>query len=134
MESPEYKTLAQCYPTLVSCVQQSPDDITVQLRPSGILTQPDIEYLRDHYIANDEKAIRLLDTVLDQVKIDPQVYHSFIAALKSAGPWTRTVVSRLEQTYASLIQSPIADVHPTEEPGESLVVVFLIFVHLLVQF
>ena len=134
MDSPEYKTLAKWYPTLVSCVQQSPDDITLHLRPSGILAQHGIEYLRHPYISDVEKAIRLLDIVLDQVKIDPQVYHSFIAALKDVGPWTGDVVSKLEHTYVSVMQSPVADVHSTEEPSESLVVVFLIFVHILVQF
>ena len=72
--------------------------------------------------------------MLNRVQIDPLVYHTFIAALKKAGSWTKTAVSELEHTYASLIQSPIADVHSTEEPGESLVVVFLICVHLLVEF
>ena len=134
MESPEYKTLVQWYPTLVSCVQQSPDDITLHLRSSGLLAQHDIEYLRHPYISDGDKARRLLDIVLNQVKIDPQVYHSFIAALEASGPWTREVVSRLERTYDSVMQSPTADVYSTEEPGESLVVVFLIFVHLLVQF
>ena len=134
MASPEYRTLEQCYLTLVSCVQQSPHDIAVHLRPSGILAPRDIQYLRNPVIEDNEKAQRLLNTVLNQVNTDPQVYHTFIAALKNVGLWTRTAVSELEHTYASWMQSPTADVHSTEEPGESLVVVFLICVHLLVWF
>ena len=134
MASPEYRTLVQCYPTLVSCVQQSPDDIAVHLIPSGILAPHDMMYLRNYSISDYEKARQLLHIVLNRVRIDPQVYHTFVAALKKAGSWTKTAVSELEHTHASLMQSPSADVHPTEEPGESLVVVFLICVHLLVEF
>ena len=70
-----------------------------------------------------------------RVKTDPQVYHTFIAALKDVGPWTGDVVSKLEHTYVSVMQLPVADVHSTEEPGESLVdVFFFLFVHILVRF
>ena len=131
MDSPEYKTLVQCYPTLVSCVQQSPNDISLNLIPSGILTQHDIEYLRDRSISIDKKARRLLNIVLNRVQIDPQVYHTFIAALENAGSWTRKAVADLEQTYVSLIQSPVADVPSTEEPGESFVFEFLILEHII---
>ena len=62
--------------------------------------------------------------MLNQVQFDPQVYHTFITALKNSGLWTRPLVSKLKHTYASWMQSPTADVHSTEEPGESLVVVF----------
>ena len=134
MDSPEYKTLMQHYPALIYCVQQSPNDIAAHLMPSRILTLRDMQYLSNHFIVDDEKASRLLDIVLKQVQNDPQVYHTFIAALKSAGPWTRKAVSDLEQTYVSVMQSPIADVPSTEKPGESFVFELLIFEHMFVLF
>ena len=133
MNTPEYKALTQCYPVLISCVKQSPNDIADHLIPSGILKPRDIVYLRYNSISGDEKARRLLHIVLIQVETDPQVFYTFIAALKNAGPWTRVVVSRLERTV-SWIQSPVADVQSKEQPGENLVLVFLIFVHILVRF
>ena len=124
MDSPEYKTLVQCYPTLVSCIGQSPNDIAVQLIPSGILAPRDVQYLSNPSIADDEKARRLLGIVVNQINTDPQVYYTFIAALKDAGDWTRTLVSLLERAHARWMQSSNADVHSTEELGESLAVVF----------
>ena len=87
--------------------------LCMHLISSGILAQRDKQYLSNHFIVDDEKARRLLDIVLEQEQNDPQVYHTFIAALKDAGDWTRSVVSRLEQTYVSLIQSPVTDVPST---------------------
>ena len=124
MDSPEYKTLTLCSPTLLSCIRKAPFDITVHLESSGILAQRDIAFIRNEAIDNDRKASQLLDVVLSQVQFDPQVYHAFIAALKNSGFWTRAIVSELERTYDSVMQSPTADVPSTEEPGESLVVVF----------
>ena len=124
MDSPEYKTLAQFYPALVSCVGQAPVNIAVQLIPYGILAPRDVQYLSNPSIVDNEKARRLLGIVVNQMKTDPQVYHTFIAALKDAGDWTRTLVSLLEQAYARWMQSSNADVHSTEELGESLAVVF----------
>ena len=131
MDSPEYKTLTLCYPTLVSCVQQSPYDISGHLIPSGILAPHDIMYLRNPSISDVEKANQLLNIVLNQAKTDPKVYHTFIAALKASGSWTRIAVSDLERIYVSLIQSPVADVRSTEEPGESFVFEFLILEHII---
>ena len=130
MDSPEYKTLVQHYPALIFRIQQSPEDIVFLLKKSGILAPRDFGFLNNPLVAKNDKAVRLLNIVLNQVQIDPQVYHTFIAALKDAGDWTRALVSELEHIYDSVMQSPIADVHFTEEPGESLVFVFRIFVHI----
>ena len=101
MDSSEYKTLTQYYPHLVSCIQQSPSEIAIQLRPFGILAPSDFSYLNNPYHDDPEKAQRLLDTVLTQVKIDPQVFHHLVSALKAVGLWTKPVVSSLETAYAS---------------------------------
>ena len=110
MDSTEYKTLTQCYPTLVTCIQQAPNDVAVQLRPYGILAPKDILYLSNSSHDPDEKARRLIDTVLTQVQIDPQVYDKFISALKAAGPWTNSAVSLLDTTYTALQASTRAGI------------------------
>ena len=99
---PEYETLEQCYPTLVSCLQQAPSDIVVQLRPFGILAPGDITFLRNVYIDDSTKAERIVDAVMNQVQGDPGVYHKFVAALKAAGKWTQTATKKLEHELASL--------------------------------
>ena len=48
------------------------------------------------------KLERILDAMLCQVKNDPQVFHTFIAAMKAAGEWTKAAVDALESKYKSL--------------------------------
>ena len=98
---PEYKTLEKCYSTLVTQLQQSPNEIATKLRPSGILAQGDIKFLSNPYTDDGKKAERIVDVVMNQAKNDPQVYHTFTAALKAAGDWTRAAVTELEQTLTS---------------------------------
>ena len=103
--NPEYTTLEQCYPRLMTCLQQSPSDIVVQLRPSSILAPSDLEFLRNQYNDCIQKALRIVDVVISQVQNDPKVYSIFIEALKAAGDWTRSTVTELEQTYRTVTAS-----------------------------
>ena len=105
------------YPELSNCLKQSPRDIATQLRPSGILATGDLEFLSNPHNNCDEKAERIprriLGVVMNQVKSDPHVYHTFMKALKAAGDWTKTVVTKLArnkmQFYNNRIQSKFTD-------------------------
>ena len=99
MESPEYKTLVQCYPELVTIVQQSPNVIADHPAISTKLAPGKLQYLRNLSHENEDKARKLLDSIKDQVKIDPQVFHHFKSALKSQGDWTKAAVDKLESTF-----------------------------------
>ena len=99
MDTPEYKTLTKCYTRLSSCIQQSPDGVVVQLRPSGILAPGDLSYLENSYHNNDKKAQKIVDVVLNQVKINSRVFPAFVFALEAAGSWTTTVVGELKDMY-----------------------------------
>ena len=99
MDSPEHKTLTQLYPRLVTCVGQSPNDIADQLRPSPILTPGDWAFLDNPHHDNDQKARRIVDAAMDQVKINPKLFFPFVSALEAAGPWTEIVVNDLKLTH-----------------------------------
>ena len=98
---PEYKALRKDYPTIVNCLKQAPSDVVSQLIPSGILAEGDLNFFQSQHNDDGEKAKRIVDVVINQVKNDPQVYHTFIAALKAAGDWTRVPVSKLEAAIPS---------------------------------
>ena len=102
MDSPEYKTLTQCYPRLFSCVQQSPNDIAVQLKPLGVLAPADWTSVSNQQNDKHYKAQVIVDALQNQVKINPQVFFSAVSALKAAGEWTKTIVGELQDTYFSL--------------------------------
>ena len=105
MDSPEYKTLSECYSDLVTCIQQSPNDIADQKEVFKVLAPEDLQFVRNSVHQSSERARRILDIVLNQVKIDPQVYHSFISALNNAGAWTKTAVDKLNSFYSNLTKS-----------------------------
>ena len=105
MDSPEYKALNQCSPTLAVCIQQSPDDVTPHLRSSGILAPGDLSFLSNPQHNNDEKARKILDVVLNQVQVDPRVFHKFVSAMKAAGSWTNSAVELLEHSLQEARQS-----------------------------
>ena len=98
---PEYETIKQCYPKLVRCLQQSPEDVEIWLIPLDILAPGDVEFLKNAHNNDDKKAQRIADIVMNQTEADPNVFHKFVKALKDAGPWTRNTVPVLEKTYDS---------------------------------
>ena len=77
---------------------------SVQLTPM-ILATPDLSYLDNPHRSNDQKAQKIVEVVLNQVKINSRVYPAFVFALEGAGPWTKTVVDELKQTLSSLQDS-----------------------------
>ena len=99
MDSPEVKSLKKCYPTLVSCIQQAPNDIATQLVPLDLLPQRVLSTLSSSHKNNVEKAQDILGTVLFQVQTDSSVFQSFIAALTAAGPWTKSTVNELQKEF-----------------------------------
>ena len=98
---PEHKTIEHCYPKLVSCLQQSPDDVVIQLRPLGIFAPTTLEFLENPHNGNIKKVQKIIEVVKIQMKTDANVFHEFVEALKAAGPWTKRIISELEKTYSS---------------------------------
>ena len=113
----KHKALVQCYPVLVDCLQQSPNDIAMQLRPSGILAQTNIAFLKNPQKDDRVKAETIVDIVILQAKNDPGMYDKFIEALKAAGDWTRAATTELKQTYTSLLSTQLV---PQKEGDTSI--------------
>ena len=97
--STECKALKKSSLALIKCFEQSPDDITDQLRPLGILAPGNLKALENPYHNKDEKARIIYEAVHTQVQTDPQVFHKFVFAIRNAGQWTKIVVDQLEDAY-----------------------------------
>ena len=118
MESPEYEALNQCSATLLDCIQQSPSDIVDKLKPSGLLAPGVSSFLSHQKHDDSEKARKIIDVMTKQVKIDSQAFHLFVSAMKSAGPWTKAAVTKLENKYKTLLASTShEEQHPCEGTG-----------------
>ena len=100
--NPEHNILTKSYPKLVICIKQSPTDVAVQLKPYGILSDRDWAFATNPQHEDDLKAIRIVDVVVNQVKINPGLFHTFVSALEAAGPWTKTTVTELMSSEPSL--------------------------------
>ena len=115
MDTAEYMTLKECYPGLITCIKQSPDDVFDNLMPTSLLAPGDLAFLRNPQNNKDDKARRIVDVVLNQVQSNSGAYSIFLSALKAAGPWTEAAVSVLEQKYksrsTSQLQSPTPECH-----------------------
>ena len=107
MDSPELKSLNKCYPALVLCVQQAPNDIADQLRSLGLLPQGVLSTLRSSQKNDVEKAREIVDTMVLQVQTDSGVFQSFIQALSAAGSWTKSAVDELLQKFHSYSVLPL---------------------------
>ena len=99
MDSPEYRAVTQCSTELARCIRQSPRAISVQLEPLGIPLPVDQWLVRNYRFESDEKARKIVVDVVNRIKLNPQVFHSFIEALEAAGSWTNTTVAELKRTY-----------------------------------
>ncbi|XP_064398884.1 uncharacterized protein LOC135345387 isoform X1 [Halichondria panicea] len=95
-ESAEYKAFKDCHSSLLTCIKQSPKDVCDHLLPFEILAPDDRDYLRNDTHDAGDKARRILDAVLLQIKNDPQVFHSFVSALEAAGGFTKAGVQELK--------------------------------------
>ena len=103
MESPnEYDVLTTCYPTLVSCLQLSPNSVVDQLIPLGILPANNVYQIQNQNLDNIAKARMIVNVVLYCVQKDRSVFKSFIKAMRASGKWTETAVNELEKTASSL--------------------------------
>ncbi|XP_064398888.1 uncharacterized protein LOC135345391 [Halichondria panicea] len=91
-ESAEYKAIKDCNSSLLTCIKQSPKDISDHLE---ILAPDDRDYLKNDTHDAGDKARRILDAVLLQIENNPKVFDSFISALKAAGSFTKAAVQKL---------------------------------------
>ena len=85
METREYKLLNSHYPKILNCIEVAPYAVADQLKPSCLLPSSVLEFVRNPNRQRGEKARELLDAVMVQVQINPQVVYTFINALKALG-------------------------------------------------
>ena len=97
MASCEYRTLHECYQIIKDGIQQSPRDTADCLIPTNLLSEDDCSYIRNESHDDGEKARKIVDAVLQQVKAEATLFHTFIGAIKQL-PWIG-FVDYLEKVY-----------------------------------
>ena len=97
MATCEYGTLHDCYKIIKDGLQQSPRDTADCLIPTNLLSEDDRAYIRNESHDDGEKARKIVDAVLQQVKAEATLFHTFVGAMKQL-PWIR-FVGNLEEEY-----------------------------------
>ena len=121
MDSLEYQTLEKCYPILVSTIEQSPRDLVDYLIPLSILAPTDKSYVKNLTYSDADKARKIVDVVLSQVKTNPEVYYGFIKAMKASGDWTKNAVRELEMQAPQLSSADAKQCLPEDDSSKNLI-------------
>ena len=95
--TPEYVALRECYENIIAVVTSDPDALYDALFSKGCLTESVRNYIRTDSLPNDKKARRLIDHVIDQIRLDTNAFQKFIEALKH--PYYNNVKKKLIERY-----------------------------------
>ena len=97
--SPEYETMCECCPKLVTLIRQSPSTIGNALFARNFLAPNVRNFVNDRMVSETEKAQRLVDTMTDRIQHFPDSFNDFIDVLEKEGPWTNDMVKELRDLY-----------------------------------
>ena len=97
--SPEYETMCECCPKLVTLIRQSPSTIGNALFARNLLAPNVRNFVNDRLVSETEKAQRLVDTMTDRIQHSPNSFKVFIDVLEKEGSWTDEMVEQLRDLY-----------------------------------
>ena len=82
--TPEYAALQKCFESVIAVVKIDPGSLCDALFSKGYVPESVRNYTRMDALPDENKARKLIDTVIDQIKEDPNVFHHFLGTLKSS--------------------------------------------------
>ena len=97
--TPEYAALQKCYESTIAVVKTDPGSLCDALFSKGYVSESVRNYTRNDALLDENKARKLIDTVIDQIKEDPIVFHHFLGTLKSSH--YDTIKKKLTECYQS---------------------------------
>ena len=97
--SPEYETMCECCPKLVTLIRQSPSTIGNALFARNFLAPNVRNFVNDRMVSETEKAQRLVDTMTDRIQHFPDSFNDFLQILEKEGPWTSDMVKELRDLF-----------------------------------
>ena len=85
------------YELVIGVVSSDPGSLCDALFAKGCITKHVKNYTRNDSVLAEDKARKLIDCVIDQIELDPNVFHEFVEALKS--PHYSKVEEKLNEYY-----------------------------------
>ena len=120
--SPEYETMCECCPKLVTLIRQSPSTIGNALFARNFLAPNVRNFVNDRMVSETEKAQRLVDTMTDRIQHFPDSFNDFIDVLEKEGPWTSDMVKELRDLFRAkggCVVEPSSDQNSEESDCDS---------------
>ena len=97
--SPEYRTIVQCTPDLVTALRNDLVPLSGEFLEAGLITDDNAAALRNQFIINADRAAQLVEFVRDRVLLDPKNYVSFIQVLKQRQDDHKDILEILDKKY-----------------------------------
>ena len=101
--TPEYQAFLTCFETLILTIKLQPNRFCDSLFAKGYIQETARDYTRNISFLDMEKAEKLLDAVIDQIKHDCSVFYGFIDILESLGKTEVAKMLKQEIDHCRLI-------------------------------
>ena len=106
--TPEYVTFRKNYTKLVSIVAADHDAICDALFEKGYIS-PDVrDHTRNATYTSQDKARKLVDSIIDRISLRPEVFHGFLEVLDT--PHNKDFADSLRQSYESKLEPGLDEV------------------------
>ena len=98
--TPEYLTLQKCYHLIITAVKADLGCLCDILFSKSLIPKSVKNYTQMDSVLDEDKARKLIDDVMDQVQLDPSVFHEFVEALNS--PHCSKLKEKLNECYQAV--------------------------------
>ena len=98
--TPEYLTLQKCYPLIIVAVKADSGCLCDILFSKSLIPKSVKKYTQMDSVLDEDKARKLIDNVMDQIELDPSVFHEFVEALNS--PHYSKLKEKLNECYQTV--------------------------------
>lgn len=110
--TPEYLSLKDHYADLIRAVKTQVGTYADELFSRDYISSEVLEYTRTTGIVDSDKARKLMDSVIDRIKLNPALFHGFVKIVKSD-----TVVKKLQDSHKRKIPNKESAIPHVKQPG-----------------
>ncbi len=101
-KTPEYKTMVSCTKVLTDSIAHGVSGISDSLFAGSIISDETHQEMMNNSLTGHKKAAILIKDVSDRIKLNPDKFNRFVAALKEEGPSANDIVSHVLKVYNSI--------------------------------
>ena len=105
--TPQYRTILQCTPKLISALQNDLSAFIGELLAAGLISENNSSTLKNKHVSEPERAADLVEIIRNKVKLDPGNYDKFIEVLKEREAEHESILKILDEKYEELFSGEL---------------------------